>query len=502
MNSMLAIPTRPLEARLGVPASEKLIQFFEQPHLERERRQFTYFIKVDLAHTVMLAEQGILSAEHSKAILTTLLELENLGVENLPIDLKQGSLLFQIEKYLFSQIGEDIGGRMHTGRSRLDQGPTVRRLYKRDQLMKIFAAINNCRSALLTLAGEHQLTIMPGYTCLQHAHPGIFGHYLLSFANKLGDDFNRLAECYHRLNLNPLGGAGLSGTSWPIDRKRTMELLGFNGCVNNSKLVREAYYAAELIGNLAFVMSTLNDLATDLHIWSSYEFSLVEIADEFCGISSIFPQKKNPTALEAIKFAAGEAVTWLASALATFRAEGTGDVVMREVPLVDKAFISALGSLNLTTAVIESIKVNRGRMLSLAAESWSTATSLADEIVRLCGRSFREAHTIVGRVVRIALEQKLTPFQIDGNLIEKAATELGFEALVLDDAIIKRALDVESFPTTRKSQGSINPSEIKILFEDEKLSLNTSNNWVEERTSALANSDQKLRIAINRFTEA
>lgn len=500
MNNMVAIPTRPLEARLGAPASAKLILFFEEPHLERERRQFSYFIKVDLAHTVMLAEQGILRPEHARAILSTLLELEKLGAENLPIDLKRGSLLFQIEQYLFSRIGEDIGGRMHTGRSRLDDGPTVRRLYKRNQLMEIFEAIINCRSVLLTLVDVHKATIMPGYTCLQHAHPGIFGHYLLSFANKLGDDFDRLAECYRRLNLNPLGGAGLSGTSWPIDRQRTAKLLGFSGCVNNSKLVREAYYAAELIGGLSFVMSTLNDLATDLHIWSSYEFGLVEIADEFCGISSIFPQKKNPTALEAIKFAAGEAVTWLASVLATFRAEGTGDVVMREVPLLDKAFPATLGSLNLTAAVIESIRVNRTRMLTLAPESWSTATNLADEIVRLRDRSFREAHSIVGRLVRIALTRGLTPAQINGSIVDEAATEMGFEALALDDVNISSALDVESFAITRKSQGSTNPNEINVLLEEERASLLAARNWTDERKLELTNSDRELTKAINRWT--
>ncbi|WP_420963781.1 argininosuccinate lyase [Brucella sp. IR073] len=487
------------EARLDARPAKELLDFYEEPHLEREKRQFPFYIKVDLAHTVMLAEQAIISASEAQAILNCLREVEALGPDRVPMDASHGSLLFQIERYLFSRIGERIGGRMHTGRSRLDQGPTARRLYKRAATFEVLKGIVRLRSDLLTLASRHHGTIMPGYTCLQHAHPSVLGQYLLSFCNKLADDFQRLVGSYRRLNMNPLGGAGLSGTSWPINRARTTELLGFDGLVKNSRLVREAYYAADLAGNLSLLMATLNDLATDLHIWSSYEFGFAETADELCGTSSIFPQKKNPAALEAVKFAAGDAVTWLSTALATFRAEGTGDVVMREVPLLDRAFAAASGSLSVMSAVIKTVKFDENRMRELAGANWSTATELADEIVRKRGTSFREAHNIVGRLVRIATLRHIAVSDLNGALLDEAARELCIEEPNLDDVSVRNAFDVEEFRRTRTSTGSINPVEIAELQAEENDSLTMDLGWIAATQQKQADADQKLETALKRY---
>lgn len=489
------------EARLDATPAKELLAFYEEPHLEREKRQFQFYIKVDLAHTVMLAEQGILSSSEAKAILNGLKEIETLGPDRIPMDASHGSLLFQIERHLFGQIGERVGGRMHTGRSRLDQGPTVRRLYKRTGLLQVLSGIGQLRSDLHELASKHHETIMPGYTCLQHAHPGVLGQYLLSFCNKLGEDFERLVGSYNRLNLNPLGGAGLSGTSWNIDRARTTELLGFDGIVKNSKLVREAYYAADLAGSLSLLMATLNDLATDLHIWSSYEFGFVETADTLCGTSSIFPQKKNPAALEAVKFAAGDAVTWLATALATFRAEGTGDVVMREVPLLDRAFEATTGSLSVMSAVISTVKVDEARMKQLAAANWSTATDLADEIVKRRGTSFREAHNIVARLVRIASQRKLSVADLTGALLDEAAQELRLDQPHLDDNTVRNSFDVEEFRRSRVSLGSISPSEIAELAKEEEHAQEANLAWMETTRQKLATANANLDRAVAALIE-
>lgn len=160
------------------------------------------------------------------------------------------------------------------------------------------------------------------------------------------------------MNLNPLGVVGLSGTSWPLNRHRTTELLGFGAVLENSKLGREAFYAADAIASLSFIMATLNDLSTDLHLWSSTEFGFVESDDAYCGTSSMFPQKKNPDGLEAVKKAAGGSVTWLA----TFRAEGTGDQAMRDLPLLDDALETTEGMLELLTGIVSTLVVHQERM--------------------------------------------------------------------------------------------------------------------------------------------
>jgi argininosuccinate lyase len=483
------------EGRLGAKPSELMIALYEGPHLQREMRQFDEYMQVDIAHTIMLAEQGILTPAQARVILRTLQEIRSLGADRFPIDPSQGSFLLQVEAYLFQEIGESIGGRMHTGRSRLDQGPTVRRLYKRRRLLQVLDGVLELQNVLVTLGARHAETLMPGYTCMQHAHPTTLGHYLLSFSSKLLDDFDRLREAYARLNLNPLGAAGLAGTSWPIDRQRTTALLGFDGLVTNSKLAREAYYAAEVAGALSFVMATLNDLATDLHLWSSQEFSFVETADEFCGTSSIFPQKKNPAGLEAVKFAAGASTTWLATALATFRAEGTGDVVMREVPLLDDAFATTINSVQLMSAMLASVKVNEDTMARAADAHWSTATNLADHMVRHGALSFREAHSVVARLVRICLERGVPHQQVTGELLTTAAQALEIPDPRLPTDVVRKCLDARTFVSTRSSRGGTAHTEIIGLVEEAQVEVHRQRQWLDERHGQIRHAAEDLQKA-------
>lgn len=469
------------EARLNTGPSDLMVKLFEQPHLEREVLQFHEYLQVDIAHTIMLAEQNILEPEQARLILSTLHEIVAMGPAHFPLDPQRGSFLLQVESYLFQKIGESVGGRMHTGRSRLDQGPTVRRLYKRRLLLDVFDQIIALQEVILSLAVKHADTLMPGYTCMQHAHPTTFGHYLLSFSSKISDDFDRLRGAFSRLNLNPLGAAGLAGTSWPINRARTTELLAFDGIVANSKLAREAYYAAEAASGLSFVMSTLNDLATDLHLWSSHEFSFVETADEFCGTSSIFPQKKNPAGLEVVKFSGGAATTWLATVLATFRAEGTGDVVMREAPLLDDAFAATSGSLQLMTAMMGSLTVHAQNMANAANANWSTATNLADLIVRESSLSFREAHSLVARLVRLCVDQGISARDVTHELLGDAARAIGVAGPQLLTEALRSSLDARAFVNTRTSLGGTAAAEIASLIDIARSTVDEQNEWLAVR---------------------
>jgi argininosuccinate lyase len=483
------------EARLGTPPSEALIKYYEIPGLAREKRQFEEFNAVDRAHTVMLAEQGILPNEVAGVILKGLLEIRDMDPETFPMDPLKGSFLLQIESFLFSRMGEDIGGQMHTGRSRIDQGATVRRLYKRNRLLAVLERMNGFRAALIGKAALHSRAIMPGYTHMQQAQPWVFGHYLLSIVSRLGDDFDRLVEAYARVNLNPLGAVGLSGTSWPLDRQRTTEFLGFAGLIDNSKLGREAFYAAEAIAALSFVMSTLNDLATDLHIWSSTEFGFVESDDAYCGTSSIFPQKKNPAGLEAVKKAAGGATTWLATALATFRAEGTGDQAVRDLPLIDDAFDTVEGMLDLFTGIIATLIVHEKRMRAALDGSWCTASNLADVIARETGLSFREVHHAVARLVRIAIEEKISPETVTAQLLDRAAEETLGRKFGIDGATLRTALDPDIFVKTRKTAGSVAPGEIDRMIKVAREKLSTGLDWHRAESARIAKANAKLDAA-------
>ena len=205
--------------------------------------------------------------------------------------------------------------------------------------------------------------------------------------------------------MNPLGTAALVGTSWPLDRDRTTELLAFDSMIDNSKLGREEYYAAELVGMLSITMSYLNDLATELQVWSTYEFRLVEIADEYCGSSSIMPQKKNPAGLERVRTVCRDSTTWLATALSSLNGLGTGDTGVREVSVVDDALELTNDMLNLMSGILASLILHEDRMRELVGKNWSTANNLADFLVRERELSYRTAHHVVARLVAIAVEE-------------------------------------------------------------------------------------------------
>lgn len=499
MNTAQAPLTLLTEARLSAPAASRLIKYHDLPALEREKKQFKEFIAVDLAHTAMLTEEGIIARNAGKAILQQLLAIREMNAADFPTDVRKGSFLLQIESFLFAEIGEDVGGQMHTGRSRIDQGATVRRLYKRNRLLDVMDRINDLQEAINVQASRHAHTVMPGYTHMQHAQPWVFGHYLLSFSSRLHDSFQRLAEAWARVNRNPLGAVGLAGTSWPLNRARTTELLGFDGLIENSKLGREAYYAAEAIAALAFVMADMNDLATDLHIWSSVEFGLVESHDSYCGTSSIFPQKKNPAGLETVKKAAGSAVTWLATALASFRAEGTGDQAMRDLPLIDEALSSTEGMLDLLAGVIETLIVHEDRMAASLNGSWCTASNLADVIVRERGLSFRQVHHIVARAVRMSLARRITPSKLTGAMLDEASRETTGIELRMSDDMVRDALDPRRFVETRVTEGSVAPAQVARLLDHAEFDLAQDRRWMKSTRTRLEAANERLARAVEQL---
>ena len=490
------------EARLSSPPADALIKYHDVPGLAREKRQMREFNQVDLAHTVMLAEQGILTPNVAKMILQALIELRGMEPAAFPIDPLKGSFLLQVEAHLFSRIGEDIGGQMHTGRSRIDQGTTVHRLYERNRILDVMERLNQFRGALIEKAAKHSRAIMPGYTHMQQAQPWVFGHYLLSIATRLAEDFERLTQTYARANLNPLGAVGLAGTSWPLDRHRTTELLGFGAVLENSKLGREAFYAADAIASLSFIMATLNDLSTDLHLWSSTEFGFVESDDAYCGTSSMFPQKKNPDGLETVKKAAGGSVTWLATALATFRAEGTGDQAMRDLPLLDDALETTEGMLELLTGIVSTLVVHQERMRKALDDSWCTVSNLADVIVRKTGLSFRQVHHVVARLVRNCVQENFSPSTVTVELLNRAAQETIGKTMAIDETTIQNALDPEVFVRTRVTVGSVSPAEVDRMLEVARTSLADSGAWLAAERARLARAATKLDAAVHAIISA
>jgi argininosuccinate lyase len=494
----------PFEGRLGSWPDPRLGRILEK----RVRAQLRYLpaqLAMDRAHTVMLAEQGIVSDAEAAAILGVLQQVEDGGPDAIVVDGTRSSLFWYIESALIDALGEGVGGKMHTGRSHNDIMPTVSRLTARDRLLELIEVVVATQSVLIGLATEHVHTIMPGYTALQHGQPWTFGHYAIGWVFAFERDIVRLQAAYANTNRSPLGASALAGTSWPLDRDRTAELLGFDHVMVHSRDAGFGTrdYVAEILAAAAIALSDMNALCSDLYLWSSDEFGLIELGDAFSGTSSFMPQKKNAWAFDWPRGAAGAVVGDFANSLAAMRGSSSTDGSLQDYPERPLAadLELAIDAFSLVSGALSSIRVDADLMLARARDSWTTASNLADLIARERGLSFRAAHGIVGRVVRTAAESGIAPSQLTAADVDRAAETVAGRALGLDDAQVRAALDPVAFVESRVTAGSVNPREVKAMIDEATASVAAERAWLDEQQRHLLSAREQLDGEVRRRLE-
>ena len=451
------------EARLG-PRTQVLVDCEEVPHIPRLVRRFREYVLTDLAHAVMLAETGILTQERGARLLGGLLEIHDSGGEGFPWLPQSGSFLVQTEHHLGERIGEDIAGRLQTGRSRNDQSAAAERIFLRDLLLATADETMRLQGAVLDQAERHAATLMPGYTHLQHAQPTTFGHHLMRYGAAFDRDLARLTDAYGRANLSSLGGAAMAGTSWPVDRRRTAELLGHDDIVVNSSdaggFARD--YIEETVAVLSLLMSNLGRLAGDLYVWHSWEFGYIEVADGLAGTSSIMPQKKNPHSLERIKALGGQAAGWLPGVMACQHGVVSTDLDLTFADdLLTGMGDATLQALRLGVETVATLIVHEDRMAEAAGAFWSTTSHLADEIVRRYDLPFRAAHHVVGRFVRDSIAAGRTPADVRAEDLAKDGRDMADTATGMPVDDLRDILDARAFLTSRVTAGSVHPDETR-----------------------------------------
>src|ERR1700742_4308724 len=376
--------------------------------IDVDRHLYAQDIAASKAHAAMLAEQGIITASDAKSI--------GKGLDTILGEIGKGGFDFKraledIHMNIESRLGELIGpaaGRLHTARSRNDQGATDFRLYVRDTIDETDAALADFQHALVTRATEHAGTVMPGFTHLQTAQPVTFGHHLLAYVEMAARDRGRFADARKRLNESPLGAAALAGTSFPIDRNATAKALGFDRPMANSlDAVSDRDFVLETLSAAAIASVHLSRLAEEIVIWTSPLVGLVQLSDKYTTGSSMMPQKRNPDAAELVRAKAGRVIGALNGLL----------IVMKGLPLAyakdmqeDKeGVMDALSALSLSIAamagMIADLEPDTVRMKTAAGEGYATATDLADWLVRSLKIPFREAHHVTGRIVAKAVEE-------------------------------------------------------------------------------------------------
>ena len=285
-----------MRERLKVDPSEEVINYLLLPALEAEqKRSFTNIMDINKGHLSMLVSKGIVSREDGLKIMDALEEITRKGASSLELDPKLEELYFNIESALIKIVGVEIGGQLHTGRSRNDLYATLARMNSRDSLLNICEQIVRLREELIGIAENSLYIVMSGYTHMQPAEPVTLAHYLSAILSALERDYQRFIQTFNQINISPLGSGAMASTSFEIDRQETSQLLGFNYAMDNSiDGVASRDYVLEALSAMNILMNNLSRFSHDLYIWSTDEFGTVEVDDSVAACSSIMPQKKNP----------------------------------------------------------------------------------------------------------------------------------------------------------------------------------------------------------------
>ncbi|MCT8974520.1 argininosuccinate lyase [Microbaculum marinisediminis] len=428
--------------------------------IDFDRRLWQQDIAGSKAHAAMLAETGILTPEDAKAITH--------GLDTIASEIESGSFDFStaledIHMNVESRLSELVGpaaGRLHTARSRNDQVATDFRLYVRDALDRLDTALAALQRALAGKAAAHYDAVMPGFTHLQAAQPVTFGHHLLAYVEMTGRDRGRVVDARRRLNESPLGSAALAGTSFPIDREMTAKALGFDRPTANSlDAVADRDFVLETLSALSIMAMHLSRFAEEIVIWSSAQFGFVHLSDAWTTGSSIMPQKRNPDAAELVRAKTGRIFGAMVGLLTVMK--GLPLTYSKDMQEDKEPFFDALDAAELAvaamTGMVSDMEPNRERMQAAAGAGYSTATDLADWLVRTLNMPFREAHHVTGRVVGLA-----------------AQSGRDLDALALDDmqaiepritAEIFEVLGVENSVKSRTSYGGTAPANVKAQAE-------------------------------------
>ena len=445
--------TQTWSGRFNEPVAELVKRYTAS--VDFDQRLALYDILGSLAHAQMLAENRIISEQDLLDIRRGLAQIENeiiAGDFIWSLDLEDVHL--NIEKRLTTLVG-DAGKRLHTGRSRNDQVATDIRLYLRSEIDTIVGLIKALQSALLDLAQQHTHTIMPGFTHLQVAQPISFAHHLLAYFEMCQRDAERFTDARRRVNRLPLGAAALAGTSYPIKRERTAELLGFEAvCQNSLDAVSDRDFAIEFTAAAALTMTHLSRLSEELILWMSPRFGFIDIADRFCTGSSIMPQKKNPDVPELVRGKTGRVNGHLVALLTLMKSQPLAynkDNQEDKEPLFDTVD-TLTQTLRIYADMITGIKVKPAAMRAAALQGYATATDLADYLVKK-GLPFRDAHEAVALAVRHA-ERK------GCDLADLELSELQqFSQLISDDVF--QVLTLEGSLAARNHTGGTAPQQVE-----------------------------------------
>lgn len=442
------------------------------------------------AHAIMLARQGIIDEGDLGEMLRCLRQAgAALEAGELELRPELEDIHMNVERYVREGAGPEVAGRLHTARSRNDQVVTDCRLHLRGRILAIQESLAGLQHALLGLAEAHTETVMPGYTHVQHAQPITVGFWASGHASVFARDQKRLEAAFKTTNVCPLGSCALAGTSFPIDRQLTAELLGFDGVLQHAlDAVGTRDFAAETLAALAILMSNVSKLAEELVLWTSYEFGALELADEFAFGSSIMPQKKNPCIAELARAKTAAVYGNLLNELVLIKGTpgGYNRDLQEDKPPLWRAAADVSATVGILAPVIRSLKVNTDRLRELSGANFATATELANHLVRELHLPFRRSHHIVGTVVQQLIDEAKTFADLS-----RVQALLAAEGVEVAEEQLSDILDPERCVRCMTSLGGTAPEQVRTMIERLRTGVASSREWVCARRQQCAQARER-----------
>ncbi len=459
------------------------------------------FIKISKAHAVMLYEQKIITLDEAKEILSGLKKIDLMDMSDRQYDPAYEDMFFMIEHELENLIGKDTAGRLHIARSRNDIDICEFRMVLREKVLEVMQGLNTFREVLLSLAKDNIDTIMPAYTHTQPAQPTTLAHYVLAYQDSLERDFERLVHLFNTINHSPLGAAAITTTGFPINRERTAELLGFSSLVENSyDGIAGCDYLTECASVLMIMNTSLSRFMKDTLDFCTKEFNVFYLSDPYVQVSSIMPQKRNPSSLEQTRPAISKAIAEAKGVFDILHNTPFGDIVDTEEQLQPHLYDSikyTIRAFKMLSSVFTTLQVNKDILFERAHEGFITATELADVLVRDKGLSFRHSHKITSSIVKYLVKHGQKAQDITPQLIADISKEILGTAIDLEVAEIEKALDPVNFVSIRTITGGPAPIETVRMLESRINSLERNQQLLNEYTEKLKVSAQKLEMEVD-----
>jgi len=465
--------------------------------IKSDQKLLEAVIKINQAHVTMLTEQNIINSKNGAKLLAALAELD----PKMELDQSLEDVHLAVEEEVNKKVDKETGGNLHIAKSRNDQVATAIRMALRTSLLGLMNLVVKLQDSLIELAEKHTKTLVPSYTHLHPAQPVTFAHILIAYVDALERSLKRLEETIPRINISPMGAGAIATTSFPINRDRTAELLGFSKVLENSiDAVGSRDFVLETSANLTLLAIDLCRIVEDLLVWSSPDFGIIDLPESFAFTSSIMPQKKNPDVLEVIRARMSQVLGNFVASVTTMKALPSGyNLDLQELtPKLWESIETVAASLNMLSELSKNLNVNKN-VFSKQILNYSTTTELANLLVKKHNVSFRTSHKIVGTLVKTLLDNKMALSDLTPELLNKTAKESAGITISVKLADIKDSIDPQKFVESHKTMGGPAPAEVKRMLKNRKQLTNQSKTNLKEQKSRLNEADIQLKSVVQRY---